>query len=213
MVDEAFRPILAVVLAGGLARRLGGGDKCLLPLGGRPILDHVLERLAGQAGQILINAPGDPARFARWGLPVAEDAIPGFGGPLVGVLTALEWARAQAPWVADVVSVPGDGPFLPPDLTCRLLEARAAAGAELAQAASGGRANPVVALWPVMIAAELRRAITQERIAKVDLFARRHRLAVAEFPAEPADPFLNVNTRDDLVAAERLLKAIDGGRR
>ena len=130
----------------------------------------------------------------------------------VGVLTGLEWAIEHAPWVTDIVSVPADGPFLPLDLTARLLEARAAAGAELAQAASGGRPNPVVGLWPVALAAELRHAITLEGVAKVDLWARRHRLAMAAFDDQPVDPLFNVNTPEDLVAAERLLD-LEAGRR
>jgi len=194
-----------VVLAGGLARRIGGGDKCLRLLGGRPILDHILERLEGQALAVLINANGDPARFAAWGLPVAPDAVPGFGGPLVGVLTALEWAAANMPEITHVVSVPGDGPFLPRDLTARLLAARDAGGAELVQAAWGGQANPVVGLWPVALARELRAAIVEEQMAKVHGWTARYRLATAAFDDAPVDPFFNANTPDELAEAERLL--------
>src|ERR1700741_265533 len=119
-MSDGPKTVLAVVLAGGPARRMGGGDKCLKPLGGRPILAHVIERLRGQAGQVLINANGDTGRFDAFGLPVAADVVAGFGGPLVGVLTALEWAAANAAWVTDVLSIPGDGPFLPRDLAQRL---------------------------------------------------------------------------------------------
>ena len=125
---------MAVVLAGGLARRMGGGDKCLKLLGGQPILAHVVERLDGQTERILLNANGDVTRFASWGMPVAPDVITGFGGPLVGVLTALEWAALHAPEITDVVSVPGDGPFLPRDLVRKLVDARTGANAVLAQA-------------------------------------------------------------------------------
>jgi molybdenum cofactor guanylyltransferase len=197
--------VAGILLAGGLARRMGGGDKCLRPLGGRPILRHVIERLEGQTGLILINANGDPARFAAFGRPIAADVIAGFGGPLVGVLTALEWARAEAPQVSDVLSVPADGPFLPRDLASRLLAARAAAGARLATVSSAGRTNPVIGLWPVALAAELRRALAEERIAKVDAWTGRYSLATAEFSATPVDPFFNANTPDDLDEAERLL--------
>ena len=196
-----------VSLAGDLASRMGGGDKCLRPLAGRPILDHVLDRLDGQVERILLNANGDPARFAAWGLPVAPDVIAGFGGPLVGVLTALEWAVEHAPEVTDVVSVPGDGPFLPRDLVRRLAEARANAGAILAQAASNGRSNPVVGLWKVALAPELRHAIVAEGIAKVDAWAARYRLATVDFDAALYDPFFNANTQDDLTEAEQLLNA------
>jgi molybdenum cofactor guanylyltransferase len=198
--------IMAVVLAGGLARRMGGGDKCLKLLGGRTILAHVLERLDGQAERILLNANGDPARFAPWDVPVAADVVAGFGGPLVGVLTALEWAAAHAPEITDVVSVPADGPFLPRDLVRRLVEARAGAGAVLAQAASNGRANPVVGLWPVALAAELRRAVVEEGIAKVDAWTARYSLATVDFEAARVDPFFNANTQEDLAEAERLLR-------
>src|SRR5580692_122862 len=197
--------IMVVVLAGGLARRMGGGDKCLKLLGGRPILAHVLERLDGQAEGILLNANGDVTRFASWRMPVATDVVTGFGGPLVGVLTALKWAAAHAPEITDVVSVPADGPFLPRDLVRRLVAARTGAGAVLAQAASNGRPNPVVGLWPVALAAELRHAVVVEGIAKVDAWTGRYRLATVDFEADRIDPFFNANTQEDLTEAERLL--------
>jgi molybdenum cofactor guanylyltransferase len=199
--------IMAVVLAGGLARRMGGGDKCLKLLAGQPILAHVLERLDGQAERILLNANGDVTRFASWGMPVATDVVAGFGGPLVGVLTALEWAAIHAPEITDVVSVPADGPFLPRDLVRRLVEARAGVGAVLAQAASNGRPNPVVGLWPVTLAAELRHAVVEEGVAKVDAWTARYRLATVDFEAASVDPFFNANTQEDLAEAERLLGA------
>jgi molybdopterin-guanine dinucleotide biosynthesis protein A len=198
---------MAVVLAGGLARRMGGGDKCLKLLAGRPILAHVLERLDGQAERILLNANGDPTRFASWGVPIAADVVTGFGGPLVGVLTALEWAATHAPEITDVVSVPADGPFLPRNLVRRLVEARAGAGAVLAQAASNGRSNPVVGLWPVALAAALRHAVVEEGTAKVDAWTARYKLATVDFDADLVDPFFNANTQEDLAEAERLLEA------
>jgi molybdopterin-guanine dinucleotide biosynthesis protein A len=198
---------MAVVLAGGLARRMGGGDKCLKLLAGRPILAHVLERLDGQAERVLLNANGDPTRFASWGVPIAADVVTGFGGPLVGVLTALEWAATHAPEITDVVSVPADGPFLPRNLVRRLVEARAGAGAVLAQAASNGRSNPVVGLWPVALAAALRHAVVEEGTAKVDAWTARYKLATVDFDADLVDPFFNANTQEDLAEAERLLEA------
>jgi molybdopterin-guanine dinucleotide biosynthesis protein A len=200
--------VMAVVLAGGLARRMGGGDKCLKPVAGRPILSHVLERLDGQVARILLNANGDPARFSVWGVPVAADVVAGFGGPLVGVLTALEWAAKWAPEITDVVSVPADGPFLPRDLVHRLVEARAGSGAALAQAASNGRPNPVVGLWPITLMSELRHAVVGEGIAKVDAWTKRFRLATVEFEATPFDPFFNANTQEDLAEAEQLFGSI-----
>jgi len=197
--------IAGVLLAGGLARRMGGGDKGLRPLGGRTILDHVIERLRPQVRHLVINANGDPARFAGFGLPVVADAVADFPGPLAGVLTGMEWARASAPDIADIVTVPTDTPFPPRDLVVRLVAARAAAGADLACAASGGQAHPVIGLWPVRLADDLRRALVEENIRKVDVWTARHRLAVADFAAAPVDPFFNANRPDDLAEAERLL--------
>src|SRR5579859_1574255 len=147
-----------LVLAGGLARRMGGGDKALLPLAGRPLLAHVLDRV--RLGPIAISANGDPARFSQFGLPVLPDGIPDQAGPLAGILAGLEWAAAL-PEVDHLISVPADTPFLPPDLVARLIAARDAADAEIALAASGGRLHPVVGLWPVALAADLRRALEE----------------------------------------------------
>jgi molybdenum cofactor guanylyltransferase len=198
--------VLAAILAGGQARRLGGGDKCLQLLAGRPILAHVLERLDGQAAQIILNANGDPDRFAAWDLPVVADVLAGFGGPLVGVLTALEWAARHAPDVTDVVSVPADGPFLPRDLVRRLIEGRGQVGAVLACAASAGRPNPVVGLWPVTVAGALRRAIIEERVAKVDAWTARYPLATVAFDVGSVDPLFNINTAADLARAARMIE-------
>jgi molybdopterin-guanine dinucleotide biosynthesis protein A len=186
---------------------MGGGDKCLRLLGGRAILERVIERVAPQAGRLLINANGDPARFARFGAPVAPDAVEGFVGPLAGVLTGMLWARAHVPDAADIVTVPTDGPFVPRDLIARLVAARDRAGAALAQAASGGQVHPVVGLWPVRLADDLRRALVDEGVRKVDVWTARHRLVTVEFPAAPVDPFFNANRPEDLAEAERLLGA------
>jgi molybdenum cofactor guanylyltransferase len=199
--------VMAVVLAGGLARRMGGGDKCLKMLAGRPILSHVLERLHGQAERILLNANGDLARFVAWDVPVAADVVAGFRGPLVGVLTALEWATKYAPEITDVVSLPGDGPFLPRDLVRRLSDARSGAGTLLAQAASNGQPNPVIGFWPVALAPELRRAVVEEGITRVAAWTARYSLATVEFDSVPVDPFFNANTPEDLAKAEQLLAA------
>lgn len=181
-----------VVLAGGLSRRMGGGDKPLRNLGGRPMLAHVLERLAPQCAGLAINANGDPARFAAFGLPVWADTVPGNPGPLAGILAALE--SSPLPWV---VTVTGDTPFLPADLVERLHGARAG----LACAASAGRVHPPVALWPRRLAGELRAAIEAgER--RVGVWAAAHDVATVEWEG---DPFLNVNTPEELAAAERLL--------
>lgn len=197
--------ILGVVLAGGLARRMGGGDKGLQQLGGKPILNRILERLAPQVDGVILNANGDPARFAAWTLPVAGDAVEGFVGPLAGVLAGLAWARAHRPDVTDIVTVPGDGPFLPRDLVARMAAARAAAGADLACAVSAGQAYPVVGLWPVRLHDDLQRAVVDEDIRKVDRWTARHKLVQVEFASHPVDPFFNANAPEDLAEAERLL--------
>ncbi|MDN3564702.1 molybdenum cofactor guanylyltransferase MobA [Paeniroseomonas aquatica] len=196
--------VLAVVLAGGLARRMGGGDKPLRLLGGRPLLAHVIERVAPQVAGILLNANGDPARFAGFGLPVVADPLPDYPGPLAGVLAALDWAAAERPEVATVLSVPGDGPFLPADLVQRLEAARRAAGVPMACAASGGWTHPPIALWPVALRGELRAALLAgER--KIDRWTARFGCASAAWPAVPVDPFFNANAPEDLAAAEALL--------
>ncbi|MEX0815356.1 MAG: molybdenum cofactor guanylyltransferase MobA [Dongiaceae bacterium] len=204
-------PVVGLLLAGGLARRMGGGDKCLRTLGGRPILDHVIARLRPQLRRLLLNANGDPARFAGYGLPVAADAVPDFAGPLAGVLAGLDWAAVHAPDCPWVASVPTDAPFLPRDLVARLLAAVAAEGAEMACAASAGRPHPVVGLWPVARRDDLRRAVGDEAVRKVDVWTARYRLAVVDFAVGSVDPFFNANRPDDLAAAERLLAGSGDG--
>ena len=199
--------VAGILLAGGQARRMGGGDKCLHELGGKTLLAHTIERIAPQVGPLVINAGGDPARFASYGLPVIPDVVEGFAGPLAGVLTGLEWAHANAPDCPWVASVPTDAPFLPRDLIACLLEAVQIEGDDLACAASGGRNHPVVGLWPVRLAGELRAALIDEDIRKIDIWTARYRLATVEFPADPVDPFFNTNRPEDLAEAERLLAA------
>jgi molybdopterin-guanine dinucleotide biosynthesis protein A len=200
--------VVGVLLAGGQARRMGGGDKCLRRLGGRTILEQVIERAGPQVAALVLNANGDPARFAAFGLPVAADVIEGFAGPLAGVLTGMEWARAHradCPWIATLAT---DTPFFPADLVGRMLSAVDEQGADLACAASGGRAHPVFGLWPVRLADELRWAMVDQAIRKVDVWTARHRLAEVSFPTEPIDPFFNTNRPEDLAEAERLLHAL-----
>src|SRR5438045_1071843 len=127
----AAATVLGLVLAGGLARRMGGGDKARLRIGHQTILERVLERLAPQCAALVLNANGDPARFEDTRLPVIGDTVPGFLGPLAGILAGLEWAAAHAPGITDVVSAPGDCPFLPADLVARLIAARSEAGTRL----------------------------------------------------------------------------------
>jgi molybdopterin-guanine dinucleotide biosynthesis protein A len=192
---------LGLVLAGGLARRMGGGDKALIEIGGRTILDRVLETITPQCDGVILNANGDPSRFARFALPVVSDDIPDFAGPLAGILAGLDWAATHRPETAWMVSVPGDCPFLPADLVKRLHAARDAAGTPLACAKSGDWRHPVAGLWPVALRADLRRALVDEDLHKIEIWTARHGIALAEWPDRPVDPFFNVNTPDDRARA------------
>jgi molybdenum cofactor guanylyltransferase len=198
-------PVVGVLLAGGLSRRMGGGDKTLHRIAGRPILDRIIDRVSPQVAALVLNANGDPGRFAASGLPVAPDVIPDFAGPLAGVLTGMEWAKAYRPEARWVATFPTDAPFLPDDLVARLFQAIEAEGAEMACARSRGREHPVVGLWPVALADDLRQAMEGEQVRKVDVWTARHRLAVAEFEGHPVDSFFNANQPDDLAEAERLI--------
>jgi molybdopterin-guanine dinucleotide biosynthesis protein A len=199
-----MRQCIGVLLAGGLARRMGGGDKPLLQIGGRPIIELAIERLAPQCAGLIINANGDPTRFASFGLPVVADSVPDFAGPLAGILAGLDWVAANKPDIAWVVSVPGDCPFLPRDLVARLHQARIAEGKPLACAHSGDWRHPVVGLWQVALREDLRRAVTAEDLRKIEVWTARHGVALADWPAEPVDPFFNVNTPEDIEQATRL---------
>jgi molybdenum cofactor guanylyltransferase len=198
--------IAGVILAGGLARRMGGGDKGLRLLAGRPLLAWVIERARPQVAALALNANGDPARFARYRLPVVPDSVAGFAGPLAGVLAGLDWAAERVADATHVASFATDAPFLPRDLVVRLAAA-VEAGADLACAASEGRSHPVFGLWPLALRDELRRALGDEGIRKVDQWTGRYRLETVEFAAVPVDPFFNANHPDDLDAAERLVAA------
>jgi molybdopterin-guanine dinucleotide biosynthesis protein A len=192
-----------LVLAGGLARRMGGGDKGLIRIGDATILERALARVGPQCAGLIINANGDPARFARFGLPVVADDVEGFAGPLAGILAGLDWLAANEPPIGWLVSVPGDCPFLPRDLVRRLHAARVAAGVPLACAKSGDWRHPVVGLWRVDLRADLRRAVVAEGLRKIEVWTARHGVALAEWPAEPVDPFFNVNTPEDAAQAQR----------
>ena len=197
--------MIGLLLAGGRAMRMGGGDKGLRLLAGRPLLDHVIARLRPQLSRLLLNANGDPTRFAAYGLPVVGDSPPDFAGPLAGILAGLEWAAREAPDCPLLLSAPTDAPFLPRDLVGRLWAGRKAEGADIAMAASGGRTHPVVGLWPVALAPALRHALVAEGLRKVDIWTARYRVAVVDFPSVPVDPFFNANRPEDLAEAERLV--------
>ena len=197
-------PTFGLVLAGGLARRMGGGDKALIRIGDKTILQRVLERLQPACSGVVLNANGDPARFAAFGLPVVADDVAGFAGPLAGILAGLDWMAAHAPGIAWLASAPGDCPFLPHDLVARLHTARLAAQKPLACAQSGDWRHPVVGLWPVALREDLRHALVAENLRKIEVWTARHGVALAEWPTTPVDPFFNVNTPEDVAAATRL---------
>jgi molybdopterin-guanine dinucleotide biosynthesis protein A len=200
----------AVLLAGGLARRMGGGDKPMRQIGGRAILDRVIARLQPQCDTLILNANGDPARFVAFGLPVIADGVADFPGPLAGILAGLDWAATQRPNVSHILSAAADCPFLPRDLVARLHQARIAEGAQLAVAASDGQSHPVIGLWSVALREELRHALVVEDVRKIDRWTARYKLATVTWPTTPLDPFFNANTMDDIAEAERLAE-IDGG--
>jgi molybdopterin-guanine dinucleotide biosynthesis protein A len=192
---------------------MGGVDKPLIEIGGASILEHVVRRLAPQCVGLALNANGDPERFAAFGLPVLSDEVPGFAGPLAGVLAGLDHVAAQHPDVTLALSVPADTPFVPDDLVARLAAARAAAGAEIAVAASAGRTHYAIALWPVALRRDMRRALVEEDMRKVSAFIARYPSALVEWPVESYDPFFNVNRPEDVETAERITALAGAPRR
>ena len=201
MTEQIIPPTIGLVLAGGRATRMGGGDKTLLKVGGTTILQRVLARIHPHCASIALNANGDPSRFTAYELPVVADEVPDFAGPLAGILAGLEWAARAHPAIEWIASVPGDCPFLPRDLISRLHAVRNAEGKILACARSGEWRHPVVALWPVALRVDLRRALFDEDLHKIELFTGHYGVAVAEWPDRPVDPFMNVNTPEDLATA------------
>ena len=201
-------PTLGLVLAGGLARRMGGGDKARIKIGGLTILQRVLGCLEPQCSGMIINANGDPARFADTGLPVVADSVPDFAGPLAGILAGLDWAAANAPAKEWLLSVPADCPFLPNDLAARLHQTRTAADTRLACARSGEWRHPTVGIWPVALREDLRHALIEENLHKIELWTARYGIAIADWPDKPIDPFFNVNTPEDAARAEALAAQI-----
>jgi molybdopterin-guanine dinucleotide biosynthesis protein A len=195
-----------VLLAGGLARRMGGGDKPMRTIGSRTILERVIARLEPQCDSLILNANGDPARFAAFGLPIVADRVAGFPGPLAGILAGLDWIAAHRPDVQWMLSAAGDCPFLPRDLVARLRQALIAENAQLAVAASNGQSHPVIGLWSIALREELRHALTVEDVRKIDRWTARYRLATVTWPTTTLDPFFNANTVEDIAEAERLAK-------
>jgi molybdopterin-guanine dinucleotide biosynthesis protein A len=201
------KPIVGVLLAGGLARRMGGGDKPMRELGGKPILDHVIDRVKPQVHELILNANGDADRFSAYGLPVVADVIDGHQGPLAGILTGLDWAAENVPDCEHVISFATDAPFLPHDLVARLMAPVTNGLTPLACAITGDRTHPVFGVWPVARREELRRAMVDEEVRKIDLWTDRIGITHVAFEVEPVDPFFNVNRPENLDEAEALLAA------
>jgi molybdopterin-guanine dinucleotide biosynthesis protein A len=211
----ARRPHAGVILAGGLGKRMGGGDKPLLALDGKPMLARVIERLAPQVERLVLNANGDPARFAAYGLPVVPDTIEGFAGPLAGILAGMRWAKANVPEGRFMVSAAADTPFFPSDLVARLSEGCGNDERTIALAASTGGTHPVFGLWPVALADELEAFLLNGEGGKILSFADRYLRLNVPFDdillpdGSTADPFFNVNTPDDAARAKQIAAALD----
>jgi|APFre7841882630_1041343.scaffolds.fasta_scaffold45509_1 molybdopterin-guanine dinucleotide biosynthesis protein A len=193
-----------IILAGGLAQRMGGIDKSLIEIAGRPILERVVESLRPQCAGIALNANGDPSRFERFGLDVVADNVEGFAGPLAGILAGLDYVATHHPEIEYCVSVPVDTPFIPRNLVSKLSSARAATGADVAVASSSAQMHYPVALWKVEIRDALRHALVEEDVRSVKKFIEKRRYGVALWRVKPYDPFFNVNRLEDLAAAEEI---------
>ena len=204
MSDEK-KPIVGVLLAGGLARRMGGGDKPMRELGGKPILDHVIDRARPQVHHLVLNANGDADRFKKYGLPVVADVIEGHQGPLAGILTAMEWAADNVPGAEHVISFATDAPFLPHNLVVELMVPINEGASLLSCAITGDRTHPVFGVWPIALKNELRKAMIEEEMRKIDLWTDRIGITHVPFPVEPVDPFFNVNRPENLEEAEGML--------
>ena len=207
---EKFSDVAGVLLAGGLSRRMGGGDKGLLDVGGTSMMQRVVDRFAPQVSSLAINANGDPGRFARFDLPVVADTIDGNVGPLAGVLAGMRWAAASAPEARWIATVSTDAPFLPRDLVVRLRTAAMEARGAIPIARSDGNLHPVIGLWPIDLADDLEAALRDEGVRKVLRWTDRHGtvpvdFALVEMAGRDVDPFFNANTPEELEEARQLL--------
>ncbi|MTI09024.1 molybdenum cofactor guanylyltransferase MobA [Curvivirga aplysinae] len=198
-------PIVAVVLAGGLARRMNGEIKPLKELAGKSILSHIIDRITPQVDQIVINLNQNEDLFRKYGYPITKDSIDGFVGPLGGVLAGMDWIAENFPEAEYMISVPGDGPFLPLDLVERLLLPIRENDKQLSVAVSNGRTQPVVGAWDISLRENLREALLEEKLYKVDRWTSRYRIGEVDFSQPDYDPFYNTNKIEDIAEAEKLL--------
>ena len=205
MMAATFVPnVVGVLLAGGKARRMGGGDKCLLELGDKTLLERIVAKVSTQVDRIVLNANGDPSRFARFGLAVTPDAIDDYAGPLAGVLSGMIWARRNVPTARWIATFPADSPFLPGDLVRKLFSAVVRENAELGTVFRGDQAQPVCGLWPLHLADDLRDAVERRGVRKVDTWTGRYRSARVVYDGDAIpDPFFNINSPADLEEARR----------
>ncbi len=209
--SDAWSPlVVGVVLAGGLSRRMGGGDKSLMILGGKPMISHAIERLSPQAGTLIINANRDSSDFSDFSRPVIADTVEGFAGPLAGILAGMEWARENAPDARWIASVAADTPFFPTYFVARCVAASNLEEDMIALAKSGEKLHPVFGLWPVSLADDLRKWLQNGTNRKVLAWVDRHQLAEISFPkfeqaGKLLDPFFNINSPDDLEVAQAIL--------
>ncbi|MEZ5870409.1 MAG: molybdenum cofactor guanylyltransferase MobA [Nitratireductor sp.] len=200
--------VTGVILAGGLSRRMGGTEKSLADLAGKPLISHVRDRLMRQLNTIVLNANGDPARFAILGLPVQNDTIGGFAGPLAGILAGMRWASANVPGSRFIATVAADTPFFPATLVNTLRNQHDGSDEMIALATSQGNRHPVFGLWPVSLADALEDFLNTSDNGKVMLFVRQYALVDVDFSLDTAghDPFFNVNTPEELEMARAILE-------
>jgi molybdopterin-guanine dinucleotide biosynthesis protein A len=216
LASEAFTPHVGVILAGGLGRRMGGGDKPLMTIGGRPMLDRVIERLTPQVEKVVLNANGDPTRFSAYGLPVVPDTIEGFAGPLAGLHAGMRWAERNVPEARFIISVAADTPFFPESLVARLAACGSSAEDTITLAASPAGTHPVFGRWPVALADALEEFLKSGESGKILVFADRYIRLNVPFEeialpnGETVDPFFNVNTPEEAARAEDIAAAIEG---
>jgi len=197
--------VVGVLLAGGLARRMGGGDKCLETLGGKTLLSYAIDGATPQVSQLILNANGDSSRFVDFNLPVVPDVVDGALGPLAGVLTGMEWAAHNVTNCEWVVTFPTDAPFFPNDLVERMLDKVHIENADMACARSNERTHPVFALWPIKLASDLRRAMLEENLRKIDKWTAKYNAINVDWSIDLFDPFFNINCAEDLEQAKKLL--------
>ena len=210
LMVQADSDVLGVLLAGGLSRRMGGGDKGLLDLAGKPMIAHALDRIRPQVSEVVLNANGDPQRFAKFGVPVVADVTDGAQGPLAGVLAGLLWARAHRPDIQHIVTASSDAPFLPRSLVATLKSHMQTHAKPIALAASGGHNHPVIGVWPVNLADDLQNQL-KAGVRKVVQWTAQHGFVTVDFPffdhaGRSIDPFFNANTPEELDEARAILQ-------